>query len=95
MDLVHAASEPLRTSLSRAGSTRIDPMTAKEKLHRFIDGLSDGQAEHARIVVKEEAAESIVDEWGDLDAQMSASMVDALHELDEEERNAGLPPWQP
>lgn len=36
-----------------------------------------------------------IGEWGDLDAFSAALTTDTLKRLDEEERDAGLPSWQP
>jgi hypothetical protein len=69
-------------------------VTAKEKLHLLVDRLSDGEAEHARIVLQEDPGSNL-EEWGDLEAQMDASMAGSLRELDREEREAGFPPWDP
>jgi hypothetical protein len=69
-------------------------VTAKEKLHLLVDRLSDGEAEHARIVL-EDGPGSSLEEWGDLDAQMDVAMAGSLRELDEEERKDGFPPWNP
>jgi hypothetical protein len=69
-------------------------MTAKEKLLEQAPSWSEEQAERALLAV-ETAPKSVLDEWGDLDAQTDATTVASMRELDEEERASGLEPWRP
>jgi hypothetical protein len=71
-------------------------MTSKERLHRLVDDLTDAEAARARVVVEGASPEPATpEEWGALHEQMDTAMRESLRELDEEERNAGLPPWLP
>lgn len=78
-------------------SATIEGVTAKEKLLQRAPKWTEREAEIALRAVEREGSESqgIVDEWGDLDAQMDAAMRDSLRELDEKERKAGVEPWRP
>jgi hypothetical protein len=67
-------------------------MIAKEKLLERAPNWSKEQAERALLAAE---SGSIVDEWGDLDAQTDATTAASIRELDEEERAAGLEPWRP
>jgi hypothetical protein len=69
-------------------------MTAKEKLLERAPSWSEEQAERA-LLAAEADARSVVDEWGDLDAQTDATTAASMRQLDEEERTAGLEPWRP
>jgi hypothetical protein len=69
-------------------------MTAKEKLLEMAPRWSEEQAERA-LLAAEDRPGSIVDEWGDLDAQTDATTAASMRDLDEEERAAGLQPWRP
>jgi hypothetical protein len=69
-------------------------MTAKEKLLEQAPSWSEEQAERALLAV-EAAPNSILDEWGDLDAQTDATTAASMRELEEEERASGLEPWHP
>jgi hypothetical protein len=75
-------------------------MTARERLHKLVDELSEQETDDAlRYIASrhepEAEPEDSVDDWGDLDSQMDHVMTGALHDLDEEERRDGFPPWQP
>lgn len=69
-------------------------MTAKEQLLAQVSGWSEHDAEVALNAVEREHAGRSVDEWGDLDAQTDALFVDSMKALAEEERAAGLGPWE-
>ena len=74
-------------------ATTIRDMTARERLHRLVDELSETEAadtleyatsRHAR----EYRPGDIIDEWGNLSAMARASTAETMRRLDEEEREA-------
>jgi len=69
-------------------------MTTREKAHRLLDELPESEiAPVLDFIASRQTGET--EEWGDLGKQMDVAMTDSLHELDEEERKAGLSPWRP
>jgi hypothetical protein len=65
-------------------------MTAKERLHKLVDELSEAEADDAlRYVVSrhehEDKPGDVIDEWGNLSAMTRASSRRMLKRLDEEE----------
>jgi len=72
-------------------------MTAKEQLLAEAPSWSEDQAERALRAAHgagEPDPERTADEWGDLSAFSAALTSDSFRRLDEEERAAGLGPWQ-
>jgi hypothetical protein len=69
-------------------------MTAKERLLEQAPNWSEEQARRA-LRAAEVVPETILDDWGDLDAQTDATTAASMRELDEEERASGLEPWRP
>jgi len=69
-------------------------MTTREKAHKLLDELPESEIEPVLDFIASRNT-SEVEEWGDLDTRMDAAMRASLHELDEEERKAGLSPWRP
>lgn len=70
-------------------------MTTKERLHELVEELSELEADDALRTLtarrENDAAaqgvqpDDIVDEWGDLDAQLDGAAGDLMARLDEEE----------
>jgi hypothetical protein len=75
------------------GDARIEQVTAKEKLLEHAPNWSEEQAERA-LLAAGASPKSILDAWGDLDAQTDATTAASMRELDEEERASGLEPWR-
>jgi hypothetical protein len=69
-------------------------VTAKEMLLELAPRWSEEQAARA-LLAAEDRSGSIIDGWGDLDAQTDATTAASMRDLDEEERAAGLQPWRP
>jgi hypothetical protein len=70
-------------------------MTTREKAHKLLDELPESEIEPVLDFIASRHENGNVDEWGDLDAFSTALTTDTLRRLDEEERSAGFPPWQP
>jgi hypothetical protein len=73
----------------------VDRVTAKEKLRRLVDELSEQEADSALELIASRRRRSNVDQWGDLDAMTDATTAAVMRSLDAEERAAGFKPWQP
>ena len=65
-------------------------MTTKERLHQLVDELSEAEAGETLRFAAARHEGSNVDEWGDLDAHMDTAMLEAVRDIDEEERAAGF-----
>jgi hypothetical protein len=70
-------------------------MTARERLHKLVDELSEQETDNAlRYIASRHAPEAepddIVDEWGNLSAMTRAAAGDSMQRLDEEEAAAGF-----
>jgi hypothetical protein len=75
---------------------KLGAVTAKERLQAWVEELSEPAAERALKLVEKEGEdkpESIIDDWGDLDAQLDGAAGDLMARLAEEEAAAGLEPW--
>jgi hypothetical protein len=78
----------------QGGDARLESMTAKERLLEQAPNWSEEQARRA-LRAAGVVPETILDDWGDLDAQTDATTAASMCELDEEERVSGLEPWRP
>ncbi len=75
-----------RSRSQQGRAAKIGLVTAKELLLREASRWSERDAEVAlRAVQHEHEAESIVDDWGDLDAMLDHAARDTMRMLDEEE----------
>lgn len=71
-------------------------MTTRERAHKLLDELPESEIEPILDFIASRRVEGDAeDDWGDLEVFNAALTADNLRRLDEEERNAGLPPWQP
>lgn len=61
-------------------------MTAKEKLHEWVETLSEEDAEWWFAALRNARPGDVIDEWGNLSAFTRAGTADTLRRLDEEER---------
>ena len=71
-------------------TTTIREMTAKDRLHKLVDELSEDEVDDTlRYVASRHAREDkpgdIIDDWGNLSAMTRASTSEAMRRLDEEE----------
>jgi hypothetical protein len=67
-------------------------MTTREQAHKLLDELPESEIEPVLDFIASRREHGGDDEWGDLAAFSAALTADTLRRLDEEERNAGLPP---
>lgn len=70
-------------------------MTTRERAHKLLDELPEAEIEPVLDFIASRRVDGDVEDWGDLEAFNAALTADNLRRLDEEERDAGLPPWQP
>jgi hypothetical protein len=64
----------------------IEDMTAKERLRKLVDDLSEAEAEATLEYAVSRRADNPADEWGDLTAITDAAAAETMQRLDEEER---------
>jgi hypothetical protein len=76
------------------GRVTVGDVTAKEKLHRLVDELSEQEAGSALRLIAARREGDVVDEWGNVGEQMVAASARALRQLSDEERRAGIPAWR-
>jgi hypothetical protein len=79
-------------------STTIRDMTARERLHRLVDELSEAEtadtlAYAASRHEREDRPGDIIDEWGNLSAMQRASSSRKMRRLADDEAAAGHDPW--
>jgi hypothetical protein len=73
-------------------------VTARERLHKLVDELSEQEADAALDFIAsrrkgEDRPGDIVDEWGNLSAMRRASSARKMRRLAEDEAAAGHDPW--
>jgi hypothetical protein len=73
-------------------------VTAKERLHKLVDELSQQEADAALDFIAsrrgaEDRSGDVVDEWGNLSATRRMSSARKMRRLAEEETAAGHDPW--
>ncbi|MGH2879473.1 MAG: hypothetical protein ACRDK4_07715 [Solirubrobacteraceae bacterium] len=73
-----------------ATSTIIEAMTAKERLHKLVDELSEAEADETLRFAAARRHGNLTDEWGNLDAWSDAASSDTMRMLDEEENSVGF-----
>jgi hypothetical protein len=62
------------------------PVTAKEKLRRRIDSLSEEEAKDTPALLETWRPGDVVDEWGNLSAMRRSLSARTMRRLDEAER---------
>jgi hypothetical protein len=72
----------------------IKDMTSKERLRLLVDELSEQEADDALHYLAAHHADDDVDEWGSLSKMLDFAAAETMRRLAEEERAAGLPPWE-
>jgi hypothetical protein len=73
-------------------------VTARERLHKLVDELSEQEANAALDFIAsrhkgQDGPGDIIDEWGNLSAMRRESSARTMRRLAEEEAAAGHDPW--
>ena len=68
-------------------------MTAKEKLHRLVEELSEQEADSAIELIFARQEGGGVDAWGELAKLHEATTAETMRHLAESERVLGHAPW--
>jgi hypothetical protein len=61
-------------------------MTAKEKLHKRVEALSEEEAQRVLAGLEDMHPGDVIDDWGNLSAFTRALSADTFRRLDEAER---------